>query len=385
MEKVKTSNSERVFSSNVKPQCASLIRKGRQFLFSCFLALGSCFSFAQDIHFSQLGNSPLQINPANTGFFDGYARGILNYRTQWFTANAPFQTISASFDANAGIKKTRGAFIGFGGYVFQDKAGAANWSTLKVDLMSNVVLNTSKNSKLALAIGAGIGQSSATVTKLSWGDQYNGTVFDADLPSNEKFANKNFTYFDVCAGTNFEIHKKQTEFTHDNNFSLRFGLAGYHLNQPKILFSGLSTEVINARYVANINARIDIKESAISILPSFIYMKQRKFYQANMGLLMRYRFKDETKTTGLKSETAILIGCYYRYADAFIPQFMLEYKSLLFGFSYDQTISNWKRANRGLGAFEISIVWTNLRSGLFKQRREFGAAHGITTPAKQGN
>ena len=107
--------------------------------------------------------------------------------------------------------------------------------------------------------------------------------------------------------------------------------------------------------------------------------------QTNMGMFVRYRFKDETKTTGLKSETALLMGCYYRYNDAIIPQLMLEYKSLVFGFSFDETVSNWKRANRGLGAFELTMSWTNLRSGLFKQRREFGAAKGSTTPARQGN
>ncbi len=341
--------------------------------------------YAQDVHFSQLSMAPMQINPANTGFFDGYARGIINYRTQWSAANATFQTIAASFDANAGIKRARGAFIGLGGYIYQDKAGVGSWSTLKADFMANVVLNTTKNSKLALAIGAGVGSSSNNVSKVTWGNQYNGTAFDQNLPSNEAFANKNFTYFDVCSGVNYEINKKQTEFSHDNLFSLRFGLAGYHLNQPKVLFSGLSSEVIYARYVGNVSARIDIKESPVSILPSVVYQMQDKFKQTNMGMFMRYRFKDETKTTGLKSETAILIGCYYRYNDAIIPQFMLEYKSLNFGFSFDETISNWKRANRGLGAFELTVRWTNLRSGLFKQRREFGAAKGNSSPAKQIN
>jgi type IX secretion system PorP/SprF family membrane protein len=340
---------------------------------------------AQDVHFSQLGMAPMQINPANTGFFDGYARGIINYRTQWSAANATYQTMAAGFDVNAGIKKTRGAFIGLGGYVYQDKAGTGSWSTTKADFMANVVLNTTKNAKLALALGAGVGNSSNNVNKITWGNQYDGTQFNQSLPSNETFASKNFTFFDVCSGVNYEISKKQTDFSRDNRFSLRFGIAGYHLNQPKILFSGLSNEVIYRRYVANASARIDVKGSSVSILPSVVFQMQNKFMQTNMGLFVRYRFKDETKTTGLKSETALLMGCYYRYNDAIIPQLMLEYKSLVFGFSFDETVSNWKRANRGLGAFEVTICWTNLRNGLFKQRREFGAAKGSTTPAKQGN
>jgi hypothetical protein len=177
----------------------------------------------------------------------------------------------------------------------------------------------------------------------------------------------------------------QENFDRNVHFSLRLGVAGYHLNQPKIIFSGLSTEIVARRYVFNAQSRIDIKNSPVSILPSLIYMYQMPFQQINVGTFMRYRFKDETKTTGLKVETAIHIGCYFRYADAIIPQFMLEYKQWMFGFSYDQTISPWKKANRGLGAFEVSLSWTNLRNGLFKQRREFGAVKGNATPVKYGN
>jgi len=360
---------------------------GTKKLLLSILFLCGIGAVAQDIHFSQLNMAPLQINPSNAGFFDGYARGIINYRTQWATANAKFTTMAADFDANVGIKKTKKAFIGFGGLIFQDKAGASNWSNFKVDFISNVVISTSKSNRMALAIGAGVGQMSANFDKLTWGVQYVGNAFDSKLPNQEPFAEgkRNFVFFDLCSGITYEINKTQENFDRNALFSLRFGLAGYHLNQPKIIFSGLSTEILNRRYVAHIQSRIDIPNSAVSLLPSVVYMYQLPFKQLNVGTFMRYRFKDETKTTGLKSETAIHIGCYYRVGDAIIPQFMLEWKSFMFGFSYDNTISPWKKANRGLGAFEISICWTNLRSGLFKQRREFGAVKGNATPVKYGN
>jgi len=360
---------------------------GTRKLLLASILLSGIGAFAQDIHFSQFSMAPMQINPANTGFFDGYSRGILNYRTQWSTANAAYQTIAAGFDANVGIKKTKKAFIGFGGFVFRDQAGESKWSNLKVDFMTNVVVTTGKSSRLALGIGAGVGQISANFDNLTWGVQYTGNQFDPKLPNQEPFAvgKRNFFFFDLCSGINFEVNKMQENFDRNARFTLRLGAAGYHLNQPKIIFSGLSTEIVARRYVFSANSRIDISNSQVSILPSLIYMYQLPFHQMNVGTFMRYRFKDETKTTGLKSETAIHIGCYYRFSDAIIPQFMLEYKSWMFGFSYDATLSTWKKANRGLGAFEIALSWTNLRAGLFKQRREFGAAKGNATPVKYGN
>jgi type IX secretion system PorP/SprF family membrane protein len=344
------------------------------FKLSFFCTLGL---FAQDVHFSQLNQSQLLINPANAGFFDGYSRAVLNYRTQWTAGGAPYTTIMAAFDANAGIKKSRKAFLGFGGYIYQDKAGDGSWKTLNADFLANAIVNIGKYSKLSGAIGAGIGQTSTNTSNYSWGDQYTGTQFNTSLPSNENFNNsRHFTWFDLSSGINLDIDKIAQQFTHNNRFSLRIGFAGYHLNQPKLEFTTNSPQIIDRRFVVNIQSRIDIKESPVSIMPSFIYMWQGTYKEANIGTFIRYRFKDETKTTGLRSETALHIGCYYRVGDAIIPQFMLEVKSWIFGFSYDETVSGYKQANRGLGAFEVSLKWTNLRNGLFKQRREFAGGSG---------
>src|ERR1700756_2580919 len=346
--------------------------------FICSISL-----FAQDVHFSQLNQSQLLINPANTGFFDGYSRAVLNYRTQWSAGSAPYQTIMAAFDANAGIKKSRSAFVGFGGYVFQDKAstGATSWKTLNADFMTNVVINISKSAKLSGAIGAGLGQSTTNNANYSWGVQYDGSQFNTSLPNNENFINRtHFTWFDLSSGVNLDIDKISQAFTHNNRYHFRIGFAGYHLNQPKLIFTTNAPQAIERRFVINSQARFDIKESPVSIMPSLIYMWQGNYHQFNIGTFMRYRFKDESKTTGLKSETALHIGCYYRVGDAIVPQFMLEVKSFMFGFSYDQTVSNYKQANRGLGAFELSLSWTNLRNSLFKQRREFAGAKTKSAP-----
>ena len=55
-------------------------------------------SKAQDIHFSQLYETPLYLSPANTGFFNGYVRAIANYRNQWASMNNAFQTMAFSLD-----------------------------------------------------------------------------------------------------------------------------------------------------------------------------------------------------------------------------------------------------------------------------------------------
>ena len=60
---------------------------------------------AQDPNFSQFFASPLTLNPAMTGLFDGTFRVAGNYRNQWPTINNAFLTKTASVDF--GVLKNR--------------------------------------------------------------------------------------------------------------------------------------------------------------------------------------------------------------------------------------------------------------------------------------
>ena len=53
---------------------------------------------AQDPHFSQFFSSPLTLNPAFTGKFDGSLRVMGNYRNQWPTINNAFTTGTVAAD-----------------------------------------------------------------------------------------------------------------------------------------------------------------------------------------------------------------------------------------------------------------------------------------------
>src|SRR5882724_11222554 len=81
-------------------------------------------STAQDANFSQFFASPLTLNPALTGKFDGVYRVAGNYRNQWPTINNAFRTYTASFDVGI-LKNKIPEFDQFGiGFLgFADDAG----------------------------------------------------------------------------------------------------------------------------------------------------------------------------------------------------------------------------------------------------------------------
>ena len=61
---------------------------------------GRLSGFGQDPHFSQFFVSPLTLNPAYTGKFDGEYRFSGNYKKQWPTINNAFTTSTAAIDFN---------------------------------------------------------------------------------------------------------------------------------------------------------------------------------------------------------------------------------------------------------------------------------------------
>src|SRR5215208_6242930 len=79
---------------------------------------------AQDPNFSQFFVSPLTLNPALTGKFDGVYRLALNYRNQWPTINNAFTTYTASLDGSI-LRNRIPEFDQFGVGImgFSDKSG----------------------------------------------------------------------------------------------------------------------------------------------------------------------------------------------------------------------------------------------------------------------
>src|SRR5947209_19591986 len=104
--------------------------KARKFIFTLLLIYNLSFivyhSYAQDPHFSQWSNTPLLLNPAMTGVFDGKLRFSNDYRSQWMGVTEAYKTIHASLDVPIARSYYRKYFFGFGVVVMQDEAGAGN-------------------------------------------------------------------------------------------------------------------------------------------------------------------------------------------------------------------------------------------------------------------
>ena len=102
-----------------------------------------------------------------------------------------------------------------------------------------------------------------------------------------------------------------------------------------------------------------IKNTPFAFVPNFLMLRQGPSTEVNLGALIRYSIREESKYTGILKETAIYFGAYSRLGDAIIPTILMEVSSFSVGISYDIINSDLKEAAGGKGGIEISLSFIN--------------------------
>ncbi|GAB4449622.1 MAG: hypothetical protein OHK0036_06840 [Bacteroidia bacterium] len=326
---------------------------------------------SQDIHFSQIQESPLFISPAYTGFFNGYFRAIVNYRMQWSAMGSPFKTMALQTDGGFFKNKKRNAFLGGGLTVYNDAAGSANYSILSIGINVSGIIKLSKQSAFSLGLYGGPVSNNANYPKLIFSQQFDGEKFDENLPSGEYYSFRKFTYTDVGAGLAYEFSKKKISEERDYVTAIKFGVGAYHINAPKQSFTTASDYRLPARFTFHATGLFDISGTPLSIMPNILYQIQSSAREFNLGTHALYRFKNGTKITGEKNESKVGLGLYYRNKDAFVAQLLFDMGPFAITLAYDYNVSNYKIATKGTGGYEVSIRYNILADALFAQKSEY--------------
>ena len=186
---------------------------------------------SQDIHFSQYNQSPLNLNPALTGVFNGEYRFVGNHRRQWASVTVPYQTFGLSVDAKSPIKKLPNLSAGLA--LYTDKAGDSDFGTTQVNLSGAYRIRLSSDSSQHIVIGiqSGVTQRKLNYNKLTFDSQYNGYQYDATLGNNEVFEKQQRVYANLNGGMVYT--KKFSERT-----VLLIGASLFNISKPKQSFNG---------------------------------------------------------------------------------------------------------------------------------------------------
>ncbi len=326
----------------------------------CTSAIGQA-----DVHFSQFKASPLNLNPANAGLFNGKLRVATNYRRQWESVSELYQTIGASADFLVASDVFASDFFGLGVQVFSDQAGTSGYNQFSASMNGSYtkILNSYENHYLTLGAQVGFGQRAVEVGDLVWDNQWVGIGFDPSLPSNEVYADEAMTFVDFGAGVNYFYSST------DEALKVDFGIAAFHLNRPDISFLGRQ-EKLYAKYVANGGLNYFIDRQGISFYPNFMYIAQGPHRLLNYGVDVKILLSDATRVTGYVKETSLALGVYHRWDDAVYPVVKLNAGGFSLGISYDMHVSELGRASNGTGGPEFALGYrAGFKSGARSQPR----------------
>jgi type IX secretion system PorP/SprF family membrane protein len=316
---------------------------------SIVIIIAVLFAFsaqAQDPHFSQFFASPLTLNPAFTGKFDGEWRLAANHRDQWPSIPKAYVTSTFSFDKailKGKIPETDVFGIGFSGLT----DASAN-SQLKLNYGSaSLSYHKALDEDGYNTIGAGF---QATYSSLLL--ETKDLTFESMLTQNG-FTNQagrevlqngnNQSYFDMNAGLLFSGSSNG-----NNNYYA--GVSAYHVNRPTVGFKA-SNYQLASRLTIHAGGTFPVSD-VLSFNGSIIHQRQAKASETTLGGAFSYNLNgDEEKSA------SVYLGTWLRLNDALIPYIGLEVGGLRIGASYDVNVSTLKAATASRGGSEFSLIY----------------------------
>ncbi len=307
---------------------------------------------AQDIHFSQFNASPLNLNPALAGDFDGEHRITANHRNQWSSITVPYKTYALSYDIKISKTPVKNSFAGIGLQLNTDKAGDGDFGTTQIKLTPAFHKIITADTSLIVSIGFNVAynQHSVDFDAFYFGNQYRGGMFNSSIPHNEFFSDNSFSYFDFAVGAKVLYYA--------NGIPVNLGIALTHLNKPRQSFYNNELVELNRKFNIHANSLIYVNKN-LNAIPSIAYFRQGKFQELNIGGLLQKALDDYNFRN-------IYFGGWVRASDAGILKFGFDYKDINVGISYDINFSKLRIASESRGGIELSFIYIIKDTKLYK-------------------
>lgn len=321
-----------------------------------FVLLFSVLSLrAQDIHFSQFGNAPLNLSPALAGVFGGDLRFVGNYRSQWRSVPVPYTTYSASVENKVYVARKRyDKFVTASLLLNYDKQGDLALKSLQIGIPIALTLPVGKSNYLTVGATPMFGQRSFDAAEVTFGEQYIDGMFDPNASISEDLSVTNLQYFDLSAGANFRMQspKKRTR--------VDLGGAMHHINRPSHDFWASSTtggeEVRLYNKLTLYGLGLFQISEKFDFLAQGLYQKQGEYSEIvyGGGLRMHLR-KDRYKELSLQ----IGVDWRHRYNNALVPRLEVFINTWTIGatFDWDAFSRAGQLISERRGGPELSVIY----------------------------
>ncbi len=290
--------------------------------------------------------SPLWLNPALTGAFEGTARIGGIYRGQWYTLDG-INTPSLYVDAPIIQGFREQDWVGVGLLFVQDNASQFDLQTGWQGLSASYHFAFDKERTSVLTLGGQYTRTSVSI------DPGNSLILEETIdvalggggqvsPTELGMGEMNTDYTDFSGGLMF-----RTNLTDSN--ALELGVALYHLTSPEnqLLTGGGSQAERSSTLHAHARLGYQLSDKW-RFLPSVFFQSSAGTNSASIQAWMGRRIKPDVQ---------LRFGLGYRTGDAGKVLLGIDYKDLRAALAYDVTLSDASSIVDNQGAFELSAYY----------------------------
>ena len=293
---------------------------------ACLMLIGTKLS-AQDIHFSQYYASPLTLNPALTGKFNGLWRVNSIYRDQFRNAvnqnPTAYMTPSLSVDFSLLKNKLKTDALGVGAVVLFDKVGGLQ--TMKAGVSFAYHKGLDKNNKYHLSLGLqGI---------------YGNRNIDPDFTFEEELiVNPTFQDDQFLASITKPVNSVDMNagFLFDGQFTdwMTFygGYSFMNILRHKDDFiadiNGNPQFETPFRHVAHAGFEFEVKK--LVIIPGALFQTTAQTKEINFGSTFGYKLPNKKEKS-----TTVFLGAWYRWDVALIAKAGVDFENFRITGAYD--------------------------------------------------
>lgn len=314
---------------------------------------------AQDYKFSQFYNSPLNLNPANTGRINSLYRLVANYRLQYLPLQtpSPFNTFSVSADAGLFREQLRDDIWGIGIVFTNDRQTAIRTNSFMISTAYHKALGKDRNHYLSAGFQIGFTQRSIDLGNLTFEKQFTGTGFDLSLSNFETFVDHKYIKPNMNIGLMWS-----SQFT--KLIGAYAGFSMFNIIKAKDTFFKSDNE---RAYRMNAHAGLIFNiKNKIMVSPNGMFMTQAKAVQWVAGTSVSVNLSGKSEPFRTAVSAGVWVDGNQKLAagdNAFgsvIASVGVSFFGVQVGLSYDAALKkDLSKAVKSFGALEASIIYTS--------------------------
>lgn len=325
---------------------------------------------AQDIHFSQYLNSPMNLGPGMTGVYGGDVRFTGNYRNQWNSVPVPYTTFSGVVENKFYPTKLRYDRFFTGGVVLNyDKQGSLDLTSIQVGIPVSYTIPLVKraipvaHNFLTVGVLPLVGQRSFGTSNATFDAQYINRMFNMNNdPMESELSTTSLNYFDLSAGVNYRWQAKAYRSKVD------MGLGWHHINRPSHDFWQGGEKVRLASRISVYSSLLFQIRPMVDLVAQGNYQRQGGYREFVSGAGARFHinrtpYHEFALQAGMNlRQTNLSLSRTRR--DALIAQVEAHWRTWTVGLSYDfapprfsNNTENARIITNGYGGPEVAVIY----------------------------